>query len=310
MHISVLLKEVISGLNLKPNQHCLDATIGGGGHAAAILKLTAPRGKLLGLDRDRTALLMAAENLAEFGERFIAVHDSYVNVRDHATELAAVQPLHAILLDLGLSSWQLDEPERGFSFRFDAPLDMRFDQTHGPTAADLLNSWPEEELRMIFREYGEERYSSRIAQAIVARRQDQPWRTTEELVDLIAEVVPAAVLHNQRIHPATRVFQALRIAVNQELVHLQRFLPMAVDLLAPGGRCAVIAFHSLEDRLVKQFFHRAARDCICPPEVPVCRCDHRAILKLVNKKPIIPSAAEIKKNPRGRSARLRIIEKI
>lgn len=305
-HIPVLLQEVVDGLQLQPNTHCLDATVGGGGHARALLEQIAPRGRLIGMDRDRTALLVAAEELEEFGDRFLSIHDSYAYILNHRSQIQDLLPLSGILLDLGLSSIQVDSPERGFSFRYDGPLDMRFQpDAGGATAADLLNSQSEEELRAVFKEYGEEPNAGRIARAIVARRDKQPFQKTNDLVELIQSLSRA----RSRIHPATRVFQALRIAVNHELEHLEQFLPTAVELLASGGRLAIISFHSLEDRMVKQFFKKCSLDCVCPKELPECRCDHRATLKRVTKKPIIASEEEIQQNPRSRSAKLRIAEK-
>lgn len=308
MHIPVLLHEVIDGLRLTANANCLDATLGGGGHALEILRHTSPNGKLLGCDRDRSVLLIAAEHLEVFGSRFISVCDSYANILKHPESLREVQPLQAILLDLGLSSLQLDDESRGFAFRFDAPLDMRFDQTHDATASELINSWPEEELRRALKEYGEERYATKIAAAIVRRRKIKPLKRVQELVELIEETI--AKPHRAHIHPATRTFQALRIAVNHELEHLQKFLPIAMEILAPNGRLAIISYHSLEDRLVKEFLRRESTDCLCPPEFPTCQCHHRAHLRRITKRPIRTSLDEVKQNPRSRSARLRVAEKI
>lgn len=312
MHIPVLLQEVVAGLNLAPNVHCLDATVGSGGHTRALLTATAPKGRVLGFDRDRSALLSAEEALKEFGNRFIGMHDSYANALQHEECQKERGKLAGILIDLGLSSVQLDIAERGFSFRFNAPLDMRFDQTHGATAADLLNSWPEEELRNVLWKFGEEPHARRLAAAIFHERTRQPFETTEQLVDLVLTVKGKgrSSSRSTKVHPATQVFQALRITVNHELEHLTKFLPIGLELLSPGGRMAIIAYHSLEDRIVKQFFVDAANDCVCPPTFPECRCNHRATVRRITRKPLRPTLAEQRRNPRSRSARLRIIEKI
>lgn len=308
MHTPVLLQEVIEGLALTPGATVIDATVGGGGHARVILEHTAPKGVLIGFDRDRSTLLATVEELESFGERFVGIHDTYANVNAHAERIKTYPPVMGIMADLGLSSIQLDDPERGFAFRYDSPLDMRFDQTQGATAADLLNSQSEEELRMLFREFGEEPAAGRIARAVVHEREQTPFARTVQLVELLERVTPRRF--GQRIHPATRVFQALRIAVNHELEQLQRFLPDALALLAPGGRLCIISFHSLEDRMVKQFFKAESTQCHCPPEIPECRCGHVAQCRLITKKPIVPTEEEANTNPRARSAKLRIIEKI
>lgn len=308
MHLPVLLQEVIDGLALSPNTHCIDGTVGLGGHAEAILERTVPNGRLIGFDRDRSNLLLAEERLEPFGDRFIGIHDSYANVLHHQQVIDSVGAVGAILLDLGVSSIHVDNPERGFSFRADGPLDMRFDQSHGATAADLLNSQPEEELRMLFKEYGEERAAAKVARAIVQRRTETPFHSTADLAELVERVVGRRP--GQKIHPATRVFQALRIAVNNELDQLQQFIPAAIDLLATGGRIAIISFHSLEDRIVKHTFKEASLDCVCPPELPECRCDHPAKLTLITRSPITATEEEIATNPRSRSAKLRIAQKI
>lgn len=308
MHTPVLLQEVLQGLRLAPGINCVDGTVGMGGHAREILKQTAPDGKLAGFDRDRASLFIATEELEEFGARFIPIHDSYALLNEHQETLAQVQPIKAMLLDLGLSSLQLAEKDRGFSFLHDGPLDMRFDQTKKTTtAADLLNSQSEEELRKIFFTFGEEPQAKRIAYAIVQQRVEQPFQYTRELVELIEQTVKPTP--RRRIHPATRVFQALRIAVNHELEQLEIFLPQALAMLAPGGRLAIISFHSLEDRIVKQFINYEAKDCHCPPEIPECRCNHQVQLKKITRKPITATAEEIAQNQRARSAKLRIIEK-
>lgn len=307
-HIPVLLQEVLDGLSLSSNANCIDGTVGAGGHAREILKHTAPGGIVIGFDRDKATLENTTATLQQegFGQRFIPVHDSYRTLQEHPE--VTNRDIHGILVDLGLSSMQLDSPHRGFAFRLEGPLDMRFDQTSGITAAELLQSQPEEELRRIFREYGEEPAASRIARAIVQDREIEPITTTEQLRTLVESVLKHKAHH--KTHPATRVFQALRIAVNEELNQLIDFLPSAVQCLSTGGRIAIITFHSIEDRIVKHYLKDAAKDCVCPPELPECRCDHRATLKIITRKPIMPSEEEIAANPRARSAKLRIAEKL
>jgi 16S rRNA (cytosine1402-N4)-methyltransferase len=303
-HQPVLLREVLAYLDPQPGGRFIDGTLGAGGHAAAILEAGAPDGLLLGFDRDPVALAFAARRLAPFGERFTPVAGSYGDMATVAPPLgfAAVD---GILLDLGLSSRQLDDAERGFSFLKEGPLDMRFDPRQGDSAADLVNNLSAEELTDLFRRYGEEAQSRRIARLIVSHR---PIQTTTELAGLIERDIGRRGRPGR--HPATKVFQALRIAVNDELTEVDRGIRAAVDLLRPGGRMAVISFHSLEDRLVKQFFRAAARDCICPPAQPVCTCGARAVLQLVTRKAVQASAAEIAANSRSRSARLRVAAKM
>jgi 16S rRNA (cytosine1402-N4)-methyltransferase len=300
-HIPVLLQSVLDAL--LPAEHIIDGTLGAGGHSGALLAGNA--GEILGLDADPAALAIARANLAQWGTRMHFAHTSYVHMAEAAQRIGWEQ-VDGILLDLGLSSMQLDQPERGFAFRYDAPLDMRFDPTsERPTAAELVNHLDVDELADIFFQYGEERLSRKIASAIVRAR---PIHTTRELAALVERVAPRH--KSDKIHPATRIFQALRIAVNDELGILERALPIAIDLLRPGGHLAVISFHSLEDRIVKQAFKLASTDCICPPEAPVCVCDHHATVRLVNRKPIEADAAEVERNPRSRSAKLRVVEKL
>lgn len=304
-HIPVLLAEVLEGLAIKPGGCYLDATIGGGGHAAAILEASAPNGRLLGLDRDPDAVVKATERLQPFGNRVQVAHASYVQLGE-VIQHTGFPPLDGALFDLGFSSWQVNDPARGFAFRADGPLDMRFDPTADTlTASDIVNRWPESELANIIYRYGEETRSRRIAQAIVSAR---PIHSTAHLADVILAAVGRP--RKARIHPATRTFQALRIAVNRELEALEQALPQAVAALSPGGRLAVIAFHSLEDRIVKQFFRQEARGCICPPGSPVCTCDYEPSLRILTRKPVIPTSEEIVGNPRSRSAKLRIAEKL
>ena len=272
--------------------------MGGGGHAHGVLVASAPDGELLGIDADPMAVALAGEQLAEFGNRITLVQGNFADLEEIALEHGFC-PVDGVLLDLGLSSMQLEAAGRGFSFQLDGPLDMRFGPSQMTTAADLVNTLSVEELADILFRYGEEPRSRRIARAIVAER---PINTTKELAALVERTVG----RRRRLHPATRTFQALRMVVNEELECLAEALPQALRLLVPGGRLAIISFHSLEDRLVKQFFRNEARDCLCPPEVPICTCDHRAALGIVTKKPIRPSAEEVAANPRSRSARLRI----
>ncbi|OQY36156.1 MAG: 16S rRNA (cytosine(1402)-N(4))-methyltransferase [Anaerolineaceae bacterium 4572_5.1] len=302
-HEPVLYREIIHALQPTSNGLYVDGTIGAGGHAYGILEASAPNGCLLGLDLDPAALDLARDRLENFGDRAVLVQDSYITMEQHINNLGW-DAVDGILLDLGLSSMQLDTPARGFSFREDAPLDMRFDPSASLTAADLVNELPENELANIIYNYGEEKYSRKIARAIVAAR---PIHTTQELASLVSKMLGR---FGSRIHPATRTFQALRIAVNQELAAIETVLPIALGVLKPGGRLAVISFHSLEDRIVKQFFRYESRNCICPPELPICVCDHQAQLREIVRRPIRPEESEIKRNPRARSACLRVAEKL
>jgi len=300
-HIPVLLEPILE--TLLPARRIIDGTLGAGGHSAALLEAGAE--SLLGLDRDPQALALARVALAPFGDRAHIVHASYADMTTEAQQLDW-KAVDAILLDVGVSSMQFDTPERGFSFRYEAPLDMRFDPTSDtPTAADMINLWDADELADIFYHYGEEHDSRRIARAIVQAR---PLETTTALAAAIERAVPRR--RDDKIHPATRVFQALRIAVNDELGTLARTLPHAIDLLVVGGHLAVISFHSLEDRIVKDSFRLASTDCICPPKTPICVCGHHASVRLITKKPITADEAEIARNPRSRSAKLRIVEKL
>lgn len=301
-HIPVLYDEVLERLAPAAHGRYIDGTVGAGGHAWGILEASSPDGQLLGLDADPKALEIARERLADPGDRVTLVHANFDTLGTVAPA-RGFEAVDGILLDLGVSSMQLADTTRGFSFQKKGPLDMRFDPRQSRTAADLVNNLTVEELADILWRYGEERHSRRIARAIVAER---PVNTTQELVSIIERVVP----RRDKIHPATRTFQALRIATNDELGALERALPQAVDLLAPDGRLAVISFHSLEDRIVKHFFREAEQDCICPPELPVCVCDHEPTLSVLTKKPITPSADEIRCNPRSRSAKLRVAARL
>lgn len=306
VHLPVLYDEVVAWLQPVPGGMYVDGTVGAGGHAQGILEASAPDGRLLGFDRDPQAIAYAAERLAPFGERVTLVNASYATMGSVAPANGFGAP-DGILLDLGLSSRQLADAERGFSFIEDGPLDMRFDTREGESAADLLNNLSAEELADIFWRYGEERQSRRIARLIVAHR---PLATTNELADLIAAEIKRPAGRAGRRHPATQVFQALRIAVNAELETVGQGLSAALGLLKPGGRLVVISFHSLEDRLVKQRFRDRSRACVCPPEQPVCTCGGRAELKLLTRKAVKATEQEIASNPRSRSARLRAVAKL
>ncbi len=302
-HKPVLYREVISALQPDPQGRYVDGTVGAGGHAYGILEASAPGGKLLGLDRDPQALEIAAARLASFEGRAVLVHGSYQQITLHLNNQKWGQ-VDGVLLDLGLSSLQLEQADRGFSFQKEGPLDMRFDPAIEKTAADIVNTYPRKELANLLYEFGEEKNSRKIADAIIASR---PLRTTRDLVRAIER---AGSKTRSRTHPATRTFQALRIAVNDELAALEAFLPEALEAIKPGGRLAVIAYHSLEDRIVKHFFRRESADCICPPEIPICVCDHQAALKEISRRPIRPGDAEVAENPRSRSAKLRVAEKL
>ena len=316
-HVSVLLREAVDGLRLKKGMVVVDATLGGGGHARAMLEQIAPNGRLIAIDADGEALerfRKRAETDSLFVDalrdgRLTLVHGNYSDLGG-ALERADVSAADAILADLGFSSDQIESPERGFSFQKDGPLDMRLDQGSELTAEAMVNGYASDELERIFRTYGEESESRRIAQMIIAEREKQPIKTTKELADLILRAYPAGKRRAMKIHPATKVFQALRIAVNREYEHLETFLEEAVERLNPGGRLAVITFHSGEDRIVKQFFRDQSLGCVCPAGFPICRCGHVATLSVITKRPIGPGEVEIGENPRARSAKLRIIEKV
>ncbi len=301
-HVPVLYQEVMSWLRPQSGRAYIDATVGLGGHARGILEGSLPDGRLLALDVDPEALCYAQERLAEFVPRVVFAQGRHVDLAAIARRNGFAQ-VDGILLDLGVSSLQLDDPKRGFSFQKDGPLDMRMGPDAGVTAEEIVNSWPEKELSRIIYEYGEERHARRIARVICAQR---PLHSTRELAERVAGIVG----HRGRIHPATRTFQGIRLAVNQELTSLEAVLPQAVDLLAPEGRLVVIAFHSLEDRIVKRFIVRESKDCICPPGIPQCVCGHTASLKRLTKKPIRPTEQEVSRNHRSKSARMRVAEKI
>jgi len=290
-------------LNVRPGGRFVDATLGTGGHAEAILQLCSPGGSLLGIDADPKALDIARQRLAHYGQAVTLVNDNFKHLED-ICRTHDFYPVDGVLLDLGISSLQLDDRDRGFSFRFDAPLDMRFGTDQSTTAAKILNSFTERDIADLLRDYGEERHSRLIARRIVAIR---PITTTMQLVNAI-ERLPG--MTSGRIHPATRTFQALRIAVNREMENLEEVFSQTVRVLAQGGRLAVISYHSLEDRLVKHFMQEESKACLCRPEVPVCTCGHTPTLRLVNRKVITPPEAETRENPRSRSAKLRVAERI
>ncbi len=306
LHEPVLLAEVLTFLAPRPGGQYIDATFGGGGHARAILAASHPDGRLLALDADPAAVARAEQLARAFPGRVVPRRGNFRDLARLARE-AGFAAVDGILFDLGLSSDQLADPARGFSFQHPGPLDMRFDPTEGEPAATIVNTWSAEALAELFWRYGEEPQARAIARAIVEARQRAPIRTTTELAELIVRTVGGRW---QRIHPATRVFQALRIAVNRELESLESGLAQALELLRPGGRLVVIAFHSLEDRIVKRFFRREAAGCLCPPGTPVCVCGHTPRLHILTPKPVKPSAEEINRNPRSRSARLRAAERI
>lgn len=325
-HTSVLLEETVTALAPRPGGLYLDGTLGGGGHAAAVMAQAGPGARLLGIDRDTAALQAAGERLQPFGERVRTVHANFAEMEAVAREAAAdwlqaqadageEQGFDGIVLDLGVSSPQLDTDERGFSYHADAPLDMRMDRTQALTARELVNTADERELARIIWEYGEERWSRRIAQFIVQRRQQHPLETTGDLVAVVEAAIPAGARYARRGepklgHPARRTFQAIRIAVNGELDALRAGLVQAVSLLRSGGRLAVITFHSLEDRICKEFLHEQAQGCICPPDLPVCACDRQPTVRLLWRRPVAPTESEVAANPRARSAKLRAAEKL
>jgi 16S rRNA (cytosine1402-N4)-methyltransferase len=306
-HIPVLLSETIDALQPQPGARYIDATVGGGGHAERILDLSSPDGRLLALDADPAALLAARDRLSPFGDRVTTIQ-TYFDALASAARQSGFGEVNGVLFDLGVSSPQLDVTDRGFSFAREAPLDMRMGPDATTTAENLVNDLPAGDLMAILRDYGEERYARRVAARIVEARRTERLTTTTQLSRIVASAKPAA--RGERIHPATRVFQGLRIAVNDELGRLQRALPQAVDLLRGGGRLAVISFHSLEDRIVKQFMRTESRDCICPPELPVCVCGHQATLRIVTHRPVQASTEEVARNPRARSAKLRVAERL
>lgn len=306
-HVTVLLQESVDALNVRPDGIYLDGTLGGGGHSFEIARRLTT-GRLIGVDRDPAALKAAGERLAPFADRFTPVHSNFCRLPEILEELG-LSGVDGMLFDLGVSSPQLDDAHRGFSYMADAPLDMRMDPTDTLTARQIVNTWPREELRRILFTYGEERYAPLIAAAIERRRAEKPIETTLELVDVIRSAMPPKALREKQ-HPAKRSFQAIRIAVNDELTSVDRMMQSAVDLLNPGGRLAVITFHSLEDRIVKNAMAEAARGCTCPPEFPVCVCGKKPKVRILTKKPVTAPQEELTDNPRARSAKLRVCQRI
>lgn len=307
-HKSVLLQECIDALNIRPDGIYLDGTLGGAGHSSQIACRLTEGGRLIGVDRDRTALAAAKERLAPYADRVTLVHSNFAEI-DAILDSLGIPAVDGMLFDLGVSSPQLDDASRGFSYMADAPLDMRMDKDDVLTAGEVVNTWPQGELRRILYDYGEERYAPQIAAAICRAREKAPVETTLELVDIIRSAMPAQALREKQ-HPAKRSFQAIRIAVNDELGAVSRMMQAAVGRLNPGGRLAVITFHSLEDRIVKSEMQQAARGCTCPPEFPVCVCGKKPKLRLVSRKPIVSGEEELAHNPRARSAKLRVAEKV
>lgn len=304
-HKSVLLAEVLESLALDKGKVIVDGTLGLAGHSLEILKKIGSQGKLIGFDCDQNHLAYAEKRLSDYKNNTVLVNSNFAHLKSEL--LARDYPdVDGVLLDLGIASPHVDDPSRGFSFREDGPLDMRLDSSLELTAADVVNKYDTDSLTRIFRVYGEERYAPKIARKIVEVRKEQEITTTHQLADLIL-----AIVHKKdRIHPATRVFQALRIEVNQELEVLKEVLGQAIEVLKPGGRLVVISYHSLEDRIVKHFFKDKTKDCICPKILPVCQCDVQPEIKIITKKPIVPGEIEISDNPRSRSAKMRVIEKL
>ena len=306
-HVSVLLEECLEGLNIKPDGTYVDGTLGGAGHSSEIVKRLTT-GHHIGIDRDPVALKAAGERLAPFGDKVTLVHSNFCEIKQVLTDLE-IEGVDGILLDLGVSSPQLDDGSRGFSYMADAPLDMRMNSEDTMSAYDVVNTWSQDELKRILYDYGEERYAPRIAAAICARRAEKPIETTLELVDVIRSAMPAQALREKQ-HPAKRSFQAIRIAVNDELGSVEKVMRDAIPCLNKGGRLAVITFHSLEDRIVENAMADAAKGCTCPPNFPVCVCGKKPKVKLITRKPIVSGDEELERNPRARSAKLRICEKL
>ena len=307
-HRPVMLEQCVKGLDIRPDGIYVDGTLGGGGHSGAICRNLNERGTLIGIDRDRDALDVSSERLKEYKCKKYFVQSNYSDIKQVLNELT-IEKVDGALLDLGVSSFQLDNPQRGFSYMNDAPLDMRMSQDDDFTAYDIVNDYDRNELIRVIGKYGEERWASRIADFIVKVRSDKPIESTYELVDVIKQAIPASARRTGP-HPAKRTFQAIRIEVNDELSQLERAVEEFCDILAPGGRLCIITFHSLEDRIVKEIFSRRANPCTCPREFPICVCGKKADIKKITGKPFVPDAEETEENPRARSAKLRIAEKI
>ena len=308
-HVSAMREEAVTCLACRPGGIYVDGTLGGAGHARAICERIMPGGRLIGIDQDRAAIAHAESILEAYAKQIALFHGNFIQLPDYLNQLK-IDAVDGILLDLGLSQYQLEASGRGFSFQKDEPLDMRMDDRSPLRAADLVNDLEEQELVHIFKAYGEERWSKRIARAVVAARASGPVASSRQLADLVSAAVPGRAAAQQKIHPATRVFMALRIAVNKELERLETFLDVAVDLLVPGGRLCILSFHSLEDRIVKQRFRLLAQGCICPPDLPVCACGRQPTVRLITRKAMKPDAREIARNPMARSTRLRAVEKL
>jgi len=303
-----MLAEVLYYLDPQPGELFVDATVGGGGHSSAIMPRLLPGGMLIGLDCDREAIDAARKRLSAFENSVVLINSNFRYLKDVLAGLD-IESVDGLLFDLGVSSYQLDAPERGFSYQVDAPLDMRLGQDRQLTAADIVNNLPEKELAEIIWKYGEERWAARIASFIVSERKKDPIVTTAQLVNIIKKAIPAGARRSGH-HPAKRTFQALRIAINDELGSLQAAMDQIEEVLKPGGRVGVISFHSLEDQIVKESFRRLSGQCACPPGVPVCTCNSRKVLQIVTRKPVVPSTAEIEDNPRARSAKLRVAVRV
>lgn len=306
-HVSVLWEETVEGLNIKPDGIYIDGTLGGGGHSELVLKKLTT-GKLIGIDQDTDALAAASERLKAYGDRFIPVHSNFSNVLNVLKELG-IDKVDGMMMDLGVSSYQLDEADRGFSYMHDGELDMRMDRSRGFSARDVVNTYSQAQLNQIIRDYGEDRWAKRIAEFIVKAREEKEIERTSELVEIIKAAVPKGA-RKDGPHPAKRTFQAIRIEVNNELGIISETIKDISRALNPGGRISIITFHSLEDRIVKNAYKELAQGCICPPELPVCMCNNKPILKVITRKPTLPSDEEIEHNPRARSAKLRVAEKL
>lgn len=307
-HTSVLLEETIDQLNIRPDGIYVDGTLGGGGHSSEILKHLTEGGMLIGIDQDEAAIRAASERLAVFGGKAAIYRKNYCEIQEVLAE-AGIGQVNGIVLDLGVSSYQLDEAERGFSYREDAPLDMRMDRRQELTARDIVNQYEEGALYRVIRDYGEDRFAKNIAKHIVQARQKKPIETTGELTEIIKAAIPARVRATGG-HPSKRTFQAIRIELNRELDVLEQSIDRMIEALAPGGRLCIITFHSLEDRIVKVKFRENENPCICPPDFPVCVCGKKSRGHVVTRKPILPAEEELEKNPRAQSAKLRVFEKI
>ena len=307
IHVSVLADECIDGLNINPDGVYVDGTLGGAGHSSLICEKLSADGRLIGIDRDKYAIGRATERLEQYKDKVTLVNSNYSNVKNVLDELG-IEEIDGMLLDLGVSSFQLDDADRGFSYRFSSPLDMRMSGGEGMSAKDVVNRYSEKELARILYEYGEERYSRQIAANICKKRAEKEIETTDELVEIIRSSMPAKALRDG--HPAKRSFQAIRIEVNNELGVIEQTINDAISALKPGGRLVIITFHSLEDRIVKNAYAKAAQGCTCPREFPICVCGNKPKVKILTKKPILPSDEELEVNPRSASAKLRICEKL